>query len=571
MNSTSIAAPIEDRESSVERAQTGTGIWPYFAAGTVAVLAIAIICWSLAHPYGVDWDEAQYLDEIQIDGQRLRTGHLLRLVGRILFRSFGRPPAYRILALPFVGLFGYHTALVRLVSLACFVLAVVFVYLAARRLSGSAAAAMAALIFALSPEVVSASIIYATDSSLYLATAATVYYLIRYWQEGDAGSTWAGLGLAIGLGFLAKASFLPVFFPLLAFWFVASHWRRLNLPGLGAQAKAFCLALLIAGPWWALNFKSAFAYGQYARSTIRNSLGPPSLATWTRWLQTVVECLLGHAISITVAALVLATIISLARKRWVSLDRIRLAVLGACLCAGLPLVVMQLLGTNDLMRYLTPSLMFLAIGSSILAESCGWTRSPAALSLSAVLALAQLAMLVSPVVHPNKQQEGFDFANGVLAWRVMSRFDQWDWQPVRALADECGAPVPSISYLGNERAFNVPQIQYAWIAHATSTGAAEKAVPAVNWLWRYDEGGAFDLSKVVQSAEQTDVVITAPSYVGTMEDNDVLDDQHNGEFAKRLAEDPQFQGPYHFEMGRFQPIDVVVFVKKSLACPAHSD
>jgi 4-amino-4-deoxy-L-arabinose transferase-like glycosyltransferase len=566
MNQASIATSISDIEI-VEQSKTRRTVWPYFAAATVAVIVIAAVRWSLVHPYGVDWDETGYLNEIQIDGQRLRTGRLVNLVGRILLKSFGRPPAYRVLALPFVGLFGYHTAEVRLVSLACFALSVWFVYLATRRVSSPVAGALAALIFALSPEVVSASIIYATDSSLYLATAAMLYYVFSYWRDGDAGATtWIGLGLAIGLGFLSKASFLPVFFPLVAFWFFASRWRRLGVPGLAAQGKAFALALLIAGPWWALNLKSAFGYGQYARNAIRNSLGHASLATWACWMQTVLECLLGPAISILIGAVLVACLVGLVRRRKMVLDRVQLAVIGACLCAGLPMVVMQLSGTNHLMRYLTPSVMTLAIGLGVLAESSGWTRSRAALSFATVLAFVQLAMLVAPVVHPNKEPAGFDFANGVLPWRVMSTFDQWDWQPVRALSDQCGVELPTISYLGNERAFNLPQIQYAWIARSTSTGAAESSVPVVKWLWRYDEGGPFDLPKVVDAAEQSDIVITTPHYLGTVEDNDILDNQYNAEFAQRLSQDPLFQGPFHFEMGRFEPIDAEVFVKKSLAC-----
>src|ERR1017187_1722638 len=103
-------------------------LWPVFAAVTVIVIILAAIRWSLAHPFGIHWDEASYFNDVGFDVQRLRTGMLLKLGGRVLIKSFGRPPAYRLLALPLLGLFGFHTALARLVSLACFGLSAWFIY-----------------------------------------------------------------------------------------------------------------------------------------------------------------------------------------------------------------------------------------------------------------------------------------------------------------------------------------------------------------------------------------------------------------------------------------------------------
>src|ERR1700746_244060 len=156
----------------MEQRRTERSFWPFFAAATVLVIILAAIRWSLAHPYGIHWDEAQYFNDVDLDVQRLRAGMLLRLGGRILVHSWGRPPAYRLLALPFLALLGFHTAIARLVSLACFGLSSWFTYAAARHVGSEVAGAFAALIFALSPEVVSASIFFSTDAPLYLATSA---------------------------------------------------------------------------------------------------------------------------------------------------------------------------------------------------------------------------------------------------------------------------------------------------------------------------------------------------------------------------------------------------------------
>ena len=95
----------------MEQVKTGARFWLIFALATFAVIAGAAIVWSLRHPYGTSWDEALYLNEAQIDAQRLQHSTPIRLAGRILIKSFGRPPAYRILSLPLLGLFGFHTTL----------------------------------------------------------------------------------------------------------------------------------------------------------------------------------------------------------------------------------------------------------------------------------------------------------------------------------------------------------------------------------------------------------------------------------------------------------------------------
>src|SRR5438876_5546312 len=117
--------------------------WPWFATAAVLVVILAAISWSHAHPFGIHWDEADYLDQVGLDLQRLQAGKLLTLGGRILIKSWGRPPAYRLLALPSLAVFGFHVLIARLVSLACFALSSWFVYRATRRIAGGVAGAFA--------------------------------------------------------------------------------------------------------------------------------------------------------------------------------------------------------------------------------------------------------------------------------------------------------------------------------------------------------------------------------------------------------------------------------------------
>ncbi len=537
--------------------------WPFFAAVVVIVILTSAIFWSRANPSGVHWDEAEYLNQVGVDVHRLWAGKLLTLGGRILIKTFGRPPAYRILVLPFLAVFGFHVLVARLVSLACFALSSWFVYLATCRIGGRIAGAFAVLVFSLSPEVVSASIVFGTDTPLYLATSAMLYYVFASWSDrSDRAKNWIGLGLAVGLGFLAKTSFFLIGFPVLAFWLIAGHYGWLEIPSLTAQKKAGGLALLIAAPWWLLNIKTSVEYARYARGFVRNSLGSPSLGTWMRWLSTVVQGLLGHGLAILIGLVLIACFIKAVIKKQTILDPLRRAAILACACAGLPIVVAQLSGTNHLLRHISPAMIPLAISVGVLAEKSGWARSWLGTATSSILFCGQLIMLVAPVAFPNNHPVDLPFPNGALPWQAMVRFDRWDWTPVRNISQSCGLDAPKIGYLGNGRTFDLPQIQYAWVSRGLSQ-------PDVIWLWRYEDG-AFDWQKIMAAADQNDIVITAPGFIGDAKIKEDLDNQYNAEFADRLSRDPDFRTPTRLAMGRFEPVEILVFVKRALVCRTES-
>lgn len=545
----------------MEQPRSERNLWPFFAAIAVTVIILAALRWSLAHPYGIHWDEADYLNSIRGDLQRLQHGMLVKLAGRIL-KSWGRPPAYRLLALPFLAPFGYHTTLARLSSLACFGLSSWFTYLAACRIASRAAGAYAVLIFALAPEAIAASIFFSTDAPLYLATSAMLYFLFVCWSDAsDRSYAWIGLGLAVSLGCLSKATFLLIAIPVLAFALVASYRQH---RGLSQIWKACIVALFVAGPWWLLNIKTAMSYAVFARNTVRNSLGSPSIATWARWLDSVAQCLLGHGVSILVCLIAITCVVKTVIRKESILNPAQRTALCACVFAGVPLVLVQLSGTNHLLRYITPSIIPLAIAIGVLADQTGWTRS-AGMLISGILFAAQLGMIVYPVVFPNDHVVDLGFANGALPWRVMPRFDQWDWEPLQKLGQSCGLETPKISFLGYGRPFGPPQMEYPWVADATSTSRTDLKVPEPVWLWRYEDG-AIDWQKVMALTDQSDMVLTAPGYMGEPRFKEDIDNEHNNEFADRLSHDPLFQVPVHLKMGRFAPVDVQVFLKRTLGC-----
>jgi 4-amino-4-deoxy-L-arabinose transferase-like glycosyltransferase len=187
------------------------------AALILAVVFTADVRWMFDHPFGIHWDEAGYLNQVATDAQALRSGDPRAIARDIVYTDRGRPPAYRLVTAPAVALFGPSSALCRLLSFGLFAIAAILVYRTAALLGGPAAAAFAAVFVCLSPDVVAATVFLSTEPPLYLATAAMLWFLVRTWSTGsEPASGWIGLGLALGLGFLAKASFLMIATPVMA-------------------------------------------------------------------------------------------------------------------------------------------------------------------------------------------------------------------------------------------------------------------------------------------------------------------------------------------------------------------
>lgn len=533
--------------------------WLLLAFGTVAVLVLASIEWSLYHPYGVHWDEAQYLNDVATDVQRLLSGNVLKLGGRILIKSYGKPPLYRILALPFLAMFGFHVTLARMVSLACFVVAACFIFLTGRRIGNQIGAGVAVVIFALSPEVVAASSFYGTDAPLYLATAAMLYFLVKASTDEHANpANWIFLGLSLAFGLWSKTTFILVAGPALAAVAFLKTFTRWKAPSWECVLKAASLAAVLAAPWWILNLRAALDYTQYARGFVRNSLGSPSLLTWGRWFETVVQGLLGIGVSLFIAAIVSAFIIHLFTGKTGKFEPLQKTALLVCACTGLPIVAAQLVGTNHLLRHITPALIPLALVIGLLFGKLEWAHSLPSAAVLSLLCVGQTLMIVAPIFVPNRSAVDLGMVNGGLPWRVLVRFDQWDWDTVHQLSTKCGMAEPTIAYLGNGREFNPPQIARPWIDDRESP-------PDVLWLWRYEDGG-INWAKVMEAADQHDIILTAPGYRGEPRFKEDADNVYNSEFAARLSRDPRFRGPFYLKMGRFTPVELLVYVKAAAAC-----
>jgi hypothetical protein len=572
-------------KTTIQQPASNDRPWLWFAIGLIGLLVIAAVRWMFWHPFATQADEAWYINETQIDLQVLHSQGLHQLARWMVHGDGSRPPAYRLLVLPFVELFGYHTQLARFITLSCYLVSGWFTYLTTMRFAGVMAGAIAALIVCLSPVIVQASVCYATEGPLYLAVAAMLYFLSAYWREKpEHPATWIGLGLAIGIGALSKTTFFFIAAPVILFSiFTARHYRK-GFSGVFSLIKAGVLASLIAAPWWIKNLRAALAYAKYAsRGFPRHSLASDRVVAVLLWLRNVYISLLGPAIGILVVLVgVLFIWKAIVKKEKLLESNQRIAVIG-CACASIPLIIVQLSGSNYLLRHISPVMIPIAIATGVLASAIGSGLFTSTKAATVLLFSAQFLMLVFPVSSPNQYPVDPGSVNG-YPWRTMVRFEQWDWEPLRQISDSCGIPVPAssytangpifdgqyeygwsnpigspkISYLGNGRAFNGTQIQYPWIA---------KGIPApdVTWLWRYEDG-PIDWQNLMKLINQSDVVLTVPHYVGQATDKQDLDNVNNEEFARMLRQDPRFQGPVRLEMGQLGPVELDVFLRKGLVC-----
>jgi len=550
---------------SLNRSDGEERSWLLLICLLLGSILVAAIRWIFDHPYAIHWDEALYLNNVLRDIHNLHSGSLRQLGSILIGGDIRRPPANLLLALPFLTVFGYHTAIARLVTLACWGVSSWLIYLTVRRISSPAAATIAVLVFCLSPEVISSSVFFSTEGPFFLATALMFYCASFYW-DGNVEHlySWSWLGIALGVGLLSKSSFVLIAAPVLAvtFYFVRRNYP--SIPVTSSFIKSGALAFVVAAPWWLKNLGPALRYAKFAREQPRNSLGELSLVTWAKWFSTVILSLIGPGLTILIALILIVAIRRVILKKEVSIDPIHRWAVVACLCSVLPLVVLQLSGTNHQLRYLCPVMIPFAIAVGILSEVTGWTHSRRALVISSILATAQVIMIVAPVVSPNKQPVEPGFHNGAFPWRTMALFEQWNWEPLRNISQECGLEKPKIAFLGVGRPLNPPQILYPWFV-AGASPSERNGFSDPLWLW-HQEQGPLDWRQVMDSAEQSDIVLTAPSFVGEATDRQDVDNRYNQEFAERLAADPLFDGPFYFEMGRFEPVEVLVYVKEALKC-----
>jgi 4-amino-4-deoxy-L-arabinose transferase-like glycosyltransferase len=206
----------------------------------VAAVTLLRIAWLATNEPNLFADEAQYW----VWAQDLRLGY------------YTKPPLIAWAIAATTALCGDGEGCVRLASPLLHAGTALLLGAAAARLFDPRTGFWTALTYATLPAVSVSATIASTDAPLLTAWAAGLYALVRL-REAAAPRWWALLGLAIGLGLLAKYA-MAAFVLSLALWLALDRPARRLRQGAGPWIAA-ALAVLVIAPNLAWNLANGFA------------------------------------------------------------------------------------------------------------------------------------------------------------------------------------------------------------------------------------------------------------------------------------------------------------------------
>jgi len=228
-----------------------------------------------------------------------------------------------------------------------------------------------------------------------------------------------------------------------------------------------------------------------------------------------------------------------------------------CLLSIIPTVILFIVGTNNNSRYLAPILIPLAVVFGVMAVELK-QLGPRFLIASIIGLMGfQFFYMVAPSLGEPRYKKADDLSQKLL-WgnlsTVFERKDLWDWDALKELCDQKQIGNPSIRFLGNGVYYKPHNIAYPWFSRQELADIEPR-------LWRYEKG-KINWEDILKSIKGIDVVLTAPGYRGFDPNKDYLDNAYNDEFAERLKNHPDFEGPVILTMGRFEPAEVYAFFRK---------
>lgn len=233
-----------------------------WTAAAIAGLTALRLLWLALSPADLYPDEAQYW---------FWAKHLA-------FGYYSKPPLVAWLIALTTALFGDGEFAVRLAAPLLHAAAAALVYAIAARLYDRRVAMWAAAAYATLPGTSISAFIISTDAVLMPCWAAALYGFVRA-REPGGGGWWALVGIAFGLGLLAK--YAMAYWPICAV--LALAWNRArprDYAGLGA-ALLLGIALYLPNLWW--NWSHGFVSYLHVRDNAalgRSLFHPQSLAAF---------------------------------------------------------------------------------------------------------------------------------------------------------------------------------------------------------------------------------------------------------------------------------------------------
>jgi 4-amino-4-deoxy-L-arabinose transferase-like glycosyltransferase len=228
--------------------------FPYAGAALAAIVAITAVrlLWLAIEPAGLYPDEAQYWFWAQHPA----------------FGYYSKPPLVAWLIALTTGAFGNSEFAIRLSAPLLHAGTALFVYAIAARLYDARTGFWSALAYASLPGVSVSAFVIATDAPLLLLWSIALYAFIRA-RENGGRSWWLVVGLAVGIGLLAK--YAMAYWVLSALAFVLSD--RAERRHLAPLLFALGLALVIYAPNLLWNWQHGFV--SYLHTEDDADLGGP--------------------------------------------------------------------------------------------------------------------------------------------------------------------------------------------------------------------------------------------------------------------------------------------------------
>ncbi len=220
-------------------------------------------------------DEPQFVD---VAYSLSRSAEPMGFSGSAWNAVLSHPLLYHSLVAVPVGLAGKVAWAGRLVGVLCFYAAGVILWLVARDATGERwGPFLAVLLYGLHPLAVQSALLVEIDTAvLPLFAVALVWYLAR--RDFDLGrGGWVGLGLLVGVSFMAKLTTPPLLVGALAVYYLAARRPR-QLPyvlaAFGAGAVLFAAYYLPYGALRGLPMLEPFEHSFGRASAVGGAFGP---------------------------------------------------------------------------------------------------------------------------------------------------------------------------------------------------------------------------------------------------------------------------------------------------------